>query len=65
VQDVDPKAGTIVVGKERKNIGMLFNASKTVFTNITGLEDLKPGDKVVVEYDAKLGQTLAVSIAKE
>jgi Cu/Ag efflux protein CusF len=65
VQDVDLKAETIVVGKERKNLGMLFHASKTIFTNIAGLKDLKPGDKVVVEYDAKLGQTIAVTITKE
>ena len=64
VQEVDPKAGTIVVGKEGKTLGMLFIVSKTIFTNFKGLQDLKPGDKVVVEFDAKLGQTLAVSITK-
>lgn len=65
VQEVDPKAKTIVVGKEGRNLAMLFTVSQTAFANIKGLQDLKPGDKVVVEYDAIRGETIAVSITKE
>lgn len=65
VQEVNVKEGTIAAGKENRNIAMLFDASKATFTNSKGLQDLKPGDKVVIEYDAVLGRTIAITVTRE
>ncbi len=65
VQEVDAKAKTIVVNKENQNLGMLFEAENPTFENLKGLEDLKRGDRVVIEYDAKQGKTIAVTVTKE
>ncbi len=65
VQEVDRKAKTIFAGRENRNVGLLFEAGTSKFTNIKGLQDLKPGDKIVVEYDAVGGKTIAVTVRKE
>jgi hypothetical protein len=65
VREVNRKEKTLVAGKGNKSLGMLFHAENAIFRNIEGLQALKPGDAVVVEYDAKEGQTFAVSITKE
>jgi Cu/Ag efflux protein CusF len=64
VQEVDVKAKTLVVNKENQNLGMLFEAKNPTFKNVKGLEDLKRGDRVVIEYDAKQGKTIAVTVTK-
>lgn len=65
VQEVSVKEKTISAGRENRSIAMLFDASKATFTNIKGLRDLKPGDKVVIEYDAMRGQTIAITVTRE
>ncbi|MEK6700076.1 MAG: hypothetical protein AABZ10_13675 [Nitrospirota bacterium] len=64
-QEVNVKAKTIVLGKENRDIAMLFDAAKATFTNVKGLQDLKRGDRVVIEYDAMGGRTIAVTVMKE
>jgi hypothetical protein len=65
VQDVDQKTKTIIVNKPKQDLGMVFDVSNTLFENAKGLEGLTPGDNVVVEFDARLGKTIAVTITKE
>ncbi|HLE42247.1 MAG TPA: hypothetical protein VI956_12165 [Nitrospirota bacterium] len=65
VQEVNVGAKTLTVAKEKRSLAMLFYAANAAFTNIKGLQELKPGDKVVVEYDAREGKTIAVTVTME
>ena len=65
VQEVNVKEKTIIAGKEKKALAMLFDASKASFANVEGLSGLKAGDRVVIEYDAERGRTIAVIVTKE
>lgn len=65
VQNIDVNAKTITVAKEKLDLAMLFDAAHTEYKNVKGLEDLKAGDKVVVDYDAIKGKTIAVTLTKK
>lgn len=65
VHEISVDKQTIVVGREDRNIALLFDTSKTTFTNVKGLEDLKQGDTVGIEYEAVRGKTFAVTLTKE
>ncbi|HAS55100.1 MAG: hypothetical protein A2X56_01700 [Nitrospirae bacterium GWC2_57_13] len=65
VQDVNTRDKTIVVGKEKKSLAMLFDAANAAFLNVEGLQDLKVGDRVVIDYDAERGKTIAITVTKE
>jgi hypothetical protein len=42
----------------------VFDASKAVFKGCKDLKDIKGGDTVTVEYDVKLGRSIALVITK-
>jgi uncharacterized membrane protein len=65
VQEVSVKDKTIVVGREKKALAMLFDAANASFANVKDLQDLKAGDRVVIDYDAERGKTIAVTVTKE
>ncbi len=65
VQEVDLKEKIVMVGKPKSELGMAFHASEARLVGYKKLKDIKPGDKVKVEYDAIKARTFAVTITKE
>lgn len=65
VQDVDLKEKIVTVGKPKSELGMAFHASDAKLVGYKSLKDIKPGDKVKVEFDAIKSRTFAVTITKE
>jgi Cu/Ag efflux protein CusF len=65
VQEMDLKEKIVMVGKPKSELGMAFHASKAKLVGYKKLKDIKPGDKVKVEYDAIKSRTFAVTITKE
>lgn len=66
VQEVNARDKTLVAAKkENLDLGMLFDASKTGFTNVAGLQDLKPGDRIIVRYDAVKARAIAVTVTRK
>ena len=65
VQEVDVKAKTITVAREKLDLAMLFDAAHTAFKNVKGLDDLRSGDKVLISYDAIKGKTIAITLTRQ
>ncbi len=65
VQEVDLKEKIVMVGKPKSELGMAFHSSEAKLVGYKKLKDIKPGDKVKVEYDAIKARTIAVTITKE
>lgn len=65
VQEVDLKKKIVTAGKPNSELGMAFHASDARLVGYKTLKDIKPGDKVKVEFDAIKSKTYAVSITKE
>ena|SRR3990172_5396568 len=66
VGKVKPKAKTIEVMKENKDLGLVFHINKeTRFEGYKGLSNIKRGDRVRVEYDVKIGKSVAMTVIKE
>ena len=65
VQEVDLKEKIVIVGKPKSELGMAFHASKAKLVGYKKLGDIKPGDKVKVEFDAMQSKTFAITITKE
>lgn len=65
VRDVDLKEKIVVAGKPNSELGMAFHASQAKLAGYQKLEDIKPGDKVKIEFDAIKSKTFAVTITKE
>jgi Cu/Ag efflux protein CusF len=65
VQEVDLKEKIVMVGKPKSELGMAFHASEAKLVGYKKLKDIKPGDKVKVEFDAMKSKTFAVTITKE
>jgi Cu/Ag efflux protein CusF len=65
VQEVDLKEKIVMVGKPKSELGMAFHASEAKLVGYKKLKDIKPGDKVKVEFDAIKARTFAVTITKE
>jgi Cu/Ag efflux protein CusF len=65
VQEVDLKNKIVMAGKPKSELGMAFHASKAKLVGYKELKDIKPGDKVKVEFDAIKSKTYAVTITKE
>ncbi len=65
VQAVDLKKKIVTVGNPKSELGLAFHASKAKLVGYKTLRDIKPGDKVKVEFDAIKSKTYAVSITKE
>ena len=65
VQDVDLKEKIVTAGKPKSELGMAFHASDAKLVGYKTLKDIKPGDKVKVEFDAIKSRTFAVTITKE
>ena len=65
VQEVDLKEKIVMVGKPKSELGMAFHASEAKLVGYKKLKDIKPGDKVKVEFDAIKSRTFAVTITKE
>jgi hypothetical protein len=64
VNAVNLDSKTIEVIKKSMDIGLVFDASKAVFKGCKDLKDIKGGDTVTVEYDVKLGRSIALVITK-
>jgi hypothetical protein len=60
----DLKEKIVMVGKPKSELGMAFHAPKAKLVGYKKLGDIKPGDKVTVEYDAMRSMTFAVTITK-
>ncbi len=65
VQALDLKKKIVTVGKPNSELGLAFHASKAKLVGYKRLKDIKPGDKVKIEFDAIKSKTYAVSITKE
>lgn len=65
VHKVDVKKKIIVAGKPNSELAMSFEAAEAKFVDYKGLKDIKKGDKVLIEYDVKIGKTIAVTVTKE
>ena len=65
VQEVDLKNKIVTAGKPKSELGMAFHASDAKLVGYKTLKDIKPGDKVKVEFDAIKAKTYAVTITKE
>ena len=65
VQEVDLKNKIVTAGKPKSELGMAFHASDAKLVGYKTLKDIKPGDKVKVEFDAIKSRTIAVTITKE
>ncbi len=65
VQYVDLKKKIVTVGKPNSELGLAFYASNAKLVGYQRLKDIKPGDKVKVEFDAIKSKTYAVTITKE
>lgn len=64
VQKVDLKTKNIIVGKPGSEIAMSFSISETELEGYKSLKNIKRGDYVRIEYDARLGKMIAVKISK-
>ena len=65
VQEVDLEKKIVMAGKPKSELGMAFHASDAKLVGYKTLKDIKPGDKVKVEFDAIKSKTIAVTITKE
>jgi uncharacterized OB-fold protein len=65
VQEVDLKQKIVMAGKPKSELGMAFHASDAKLVGYKTLTDIKPGDKVKIEFDAIKSRTFAVTITKE
>lgn len=63
VIEVDSKAKTMVVGQEGTDLAMRFNVEEAAFVGFETAE-VKAGDKVTVQYQARTGLMYAVKISK-
>lgn len=62
---IDNKAKTLTVAKANSELGMLFNTSRAAFSSgYKNIGDVMVGDQVTVKFEAKIGTTYALDIAK-
>jgi Cu/Ag efflux protein CusF len=65
VQEVDLDKKIVMAGKPKSELGMAFHATDARLVGYKTLKDIKPGDKVAIEFDAIKSKTIAITITKE